>query len=233
MIRAKVYARICELVLGSPVLHFRQPALCISEKVFMIFTAALIAITVAVLLGLGAAALVIRRRQQTLRDRNEAAQLLRRADHLFKVALASQVHTRQNAIARVLLQEALRVAKHSQQLDSSVRATAITLRECDELMNGLGREIDPNRPHDTMLDFPETELIEAQLHLTEAVRVLNGLEKRGHVTHDELEQMLAELKLAQRALDLRLQLRRASDTITTNERARETAEIDKSKLLLQ
>lgn len=199
----------------------------------MIFTVALIAITVAILLGLGAGALVIHRHQQTLLDKNEAAQLLRRADHLFKVALASQVHTRQNAIARVLLQEALRVAKHSQQLDASVHATAITLRECEELINGLGQDIDPSSPYETMLDFPEIELIEAQLHLTEAVRVLNGLQKRGQVSYDELEQMLTELKLAQRALDLRLQLRRASDTINTNERARETAEINRSQLFLQ
>jgi len=202
----------------------------------MILTVALISATVAVLVGLGVATLVIQRRQRKLHDKKEAAQLLRRADHLFKIALASQVHTRQNVIARVLLQEALRVAKHSQQLDSSVAATKTTLRECEELITGLGEEIDPTTPHDAVLEFPETELIEAQLHLTEALRVLNGLHKRGQIAHEDLAQMATGLKQAQRALDLRLQLRRASDSLNQpepTERQREPEpERDRSKSFL-
>lgn len=165
--------------------------------------------------GLLITALIIRRRQRALRDKREAAQLQRRADHLFKIALATQVHTRHNAIAGVLLAEAVRVLEYSTKLDCHSAQTINSLRECRELLDNLGSEQprDISESHDPILEYPETELIEAQLHLTEAVRVLIGLEKRGQLNYEQLSKMTVALKQAQRALDLRLQLRQATHAL--------------------
>lgn len=165
-----------------------------------------------ILVGLIAGAVVIRRRQRTLNTRRDAAQLQRRADHLFKIALAAQVHTRDNTIARVLLEDAIRTLEYSRQLDPQAELTANSLRECHDLMSSIEAEPAPvaNTSHDALLDFPETELIEAQLHLTEATRLLIGLEKRAQISYDTLSNMTVSLRQAQRAIDLRLQLQRAT-----------------------
>lgn len=170
----------------------------------------LLLICIALAAGLGVAAWRIRRRQQQLRDKSEAASLQRRADHLFKVALAAQVHTRNNGIARALLNEAIRVLDNSAQLDPAPEATTTLLNECHSLLGTTEQEHPARELRDPLLEFPETELIEAQLHLTEASRLLLGLEKRGLVGYDALKEMLSDLKQAQRALDLRLQLRQAA-----------------------
>lgn len=186
----------------------------------MLVTVVSVVVIAAVLIALVSAAVVLRRRQQALFDRREAAQLLRRADHLFKIALASQVHTRRNAVAQVLLQEASRIAQRSLQLDPQASEPTATLRECEELLAEIGDDDNEVAESDTSADFPETELIEAQLHLTEAIRLLNSLEKHGQITFEQLQAMVADLKQAQRALDLRLQLRRAGDAIQAVDAAR-------------
>ena len=181
----------------------------------MVLNALIGAIIVAVLIGLIATALVIRRRQRTLSDTREAARLQRRADHLFKIALATQVHTRHNTIAHTLLDEAARVLEYSLQLDRTAAASINSLRECRELADNLGADQprDISETHDPILEYPETELIEAQMHLTEASRLLIGLEKRGQISYEELSQMTQALKQAQRALDLRLQLHQAAQAL--------------------
>ncbi|HET8710750.1 MAG TPA: hypothetical protein VFM32_05200 [Spongiibacteraceae bacterium] len=165
--------------------------------------------------GLITGAVVIRRRQNTLNAQREAAQLQRRADHLFKIALAAQVHTSHSAIARSLLDEAVRVLEYSTQLDPHAELTANLLRECLELIANIENEPSPqtSEVRTTTLDFPETELIEAQMHLTEAMRLLIGLEKRNQISYDALAEMTAELKHAQRAIDLRLKLSQASHAL--------------------
>lgn len=168
-----------------------------------------------VLVALLTAAVVIRRRQSALSAKREAAQLQRRADHLLKIALAAQVHTGSDAIARVLLEEAVRVLEYSTQLDHKAELTAHSLSECRELIANLDTELRQTltQTRDPLLEFPETELIEAQLHLTEAMRLLIGLEKRGQIDYDTLMEMTVTLKQAQRALDLRLQLHQASHAL--------------------
>lgn len=171
--------------------------------------------------GLIAGAIAIRRHQNRLDAKREAAQLQRRADHLFKIALAAQVHTRSNAIARTLLDEAVSVLNYSRQLDQQNELIASSLRECQELIANIDAE--PERSatesYDPILQFPEAELIEAQLHLTEASRLLIGLEKRGQISYDALSEMSVALKQAQRALELRLQLHRATHALTSGERS--------------
>lgn len=172
-----------------------------------------LAIAVAVVFGgLFAAALMIRRRQSSLLHRKEAALLQRRADHIFKIALATQVHTRHNVLALTLLQEALRVLEESLRLDPASTASGASLRECRELIDSLKDEPDDIASRE-LIEYPETELIEAQLHLTEAQRLLSGMEKRGQLSYDALASMSTALKQAQRALDLRLHLRQASSAL--------------------
>lgn len=181
----------------------------------MMLTVLVGSIFAAVLAGLISGALLIRRRQRILSAQREAAQLQRRADHLFKIALAAQVHTRHDGVARALLEEAVRVLEHSAELDADAELTANSLRECRELIANIQDE--PRnaaaQTRDPILEFPETELIEAQLHLTEATRMLIGLEKRGKIDYDALAEMTVALKQAQRAIDLRLQLHQASRAI--------------------
>jgi hypothetical protein len=195
----------------------------------MLLTVLVCSIAAILMAALVAGALTIRRRQNTLNTQREASQLQRRADHLFKIALAAQVHTRNNAIARALLDEAVRVLTHSFQLDSSAEATRSSLRECYELIASI--DVEPeSTAHDSsdpLLQFPETELIEAQLHLTEASRLLIGLERRGQITYDTLSAMTIALKQAQRALELRLQLYRATHTIEAD---RNSPKLDEAAL---
>lgn len=196
----------------------------------MLLTALVGSIFVALIAGLIAGALAIRRRQNKQGAQREGAQLQRRADHLFKIALAAQVHTRNNAIARTLLEEAMRVLNYALQLDPQSELIISSLRECRELVGSID-ESEPHTSvsenHDPLLDFPETELIEAQLHLTEASRLLIGLEKRGQVSYDALSEMTVALKQAQRALELRLQLHRATHAISGD---RNVPKIDEATL---
>lgn len=173
-----------------------------------IFAAVLIA-------ALLAGAYTIRRRQRALNAKREAAQLQRRADHLFKIALATQVHTQHDSIARILTEEALRVLEYANQLDRDAKPIINSMRECRELIANLSLEPKQaaSETRDRVLEFPETELIEAQLHLTEAMRLLVGLEKRGKINYDAFTEMTIALKQAQRAIDLRLQLHQASVAI--------------------
>jgi hypothetical protein len=168
-----------------------------------------------VVTGLGAGAVAIRNRQHALRAKGDAAQLQRRADHLFKIALAAQVHTRNDDIARALLDEAVRILEHSIQLDPNAESTANSLRECRELIANIDSDPMPTVPGagDPIFEFPETELIEAQLHLTEATRLLIGRERRGQIGYDALAEMLTAIKQAQRAIDLRLQLHKAEHSL--------------------
>lgn len=177
----------------------------------MLLTLVLLLIAAALLGILAYATITTRRRRKQLLNKKEAGQLQRRADHLFKIALATQVHTPRNAIAKILLQEAIRVLDHANTLDPELQAIAVSLRESHALLASTEQDdLVPGAGKDTVLQFPEAELIEAQLHLTEASRLLMGLEKRGLVGYDELPQMLTDLKQAQRGLELRLQLRRAA-----------------------
>jgi hypothetical protein len=179
----------------------------------MLLTLVLVLVAAALLGILAYATISSRRRQTQLLNKKEAAQLQRRADHLFKIALATQVHTPRNEIARILLQEAIRVLDHASTLDPELDAIALSLRECHALLASTEQDdIAPDGGRDTILEFPETELIEAQLHLTEASRLLMGLEKRGLVAYEQLPQMLTDLKQAQRGLELRLQLRQAASS---------------------
>jgi hypothetical protein len=190
----------------------------------MVFTAVLLATTALVLFALALVAYGVHRRQHRLTQQKDAAVLLRRVDHLFKVA-------RQNAVARALLEEALRVVKRSLDLDPTAPAATTARRECEELLAGLDK--DPvsvaASASSTAAEFPEAELIEAQLHLTEAARVLHGLEKRGQLGYEQLSEMITGLKQAQRGLDLRLQLRRASDSLTTTDRISGAMDVDRDK----
>lgn len=186
----------------------------------MLLTVLVSSIFAVLIAGLIAGAIAIRRHQNNLGAKREAAQLQRRADHLFKIALAAQVHTRSNAIARTLLEEAISVLNYSRQLDPQSELITNSLRECQELLGSIATESLPTstETHDPILEFPETELIEAQLHLTEASRLLIGLEKRGQISYDALAEMTLALKQAQRALELRLQLHRATHALTTGDR---------------
>lgn len=186
----------------------------------MLLTVLVSSIFAILIAGLIAGAIVNRRRQNQLSAQREAAQLQRRADHLFKIALAAQVHTRNTAITRALLDEAVSVLNYSRQLDPQSELIASSLRECYELIANI--DIEPvsaaTEAHDPILEFPETELIEAQLHLTEASRLLIGLEKRGQISYDAMSAMTLALKQAQRALELRLQLHRASHALSAGDR---------------
>jgi len=201
----------------------------ISVTVAMLLTTLAISIFGVVLVGLVAGAIAIRRRQRALSAQREAALLQRRADHLFKIALAAQVHTRTNNIARALLEEAIRVLEQSLQLDPSAEVAGASLRECHELLVNIGAETAaaPAATPDPILEFPEAELIEAQLHLTEAMRLLVGLEKRGLIDYDTLTEMTAALRQSQRAIDLRLQLRRAAAAIDAG---RPSVRVDEAQL---
>lgn len=196
---------------------------------FLLIAAALLAVLVF-------ATLTARRHQRQMLHKKEASHLQRRADHLFKIALATQVHMPNNNIANILLREAIRVLDHATTLDPELPATAASLRECHALLTSTEQdELTPSTNRDALLEFPETELIEAQLHLTEASRLLMGLEKRGLVSYDELPTLLTNLKQAQRGLDLRLQLRRAASSVSmerTVQQANEfqPAERDKTTL---
>lgn|SRR5690606_7819703 len=175
-------------------------------SIFLLVSATLVGI-------LAIATIRIRRRQRELVNKTEAHQLQRRADHLFKIALASQVHTRQNAIAKVLLEEAIRVLGQAAQLDSKLEAIPISLRDCQTLLATTAHDhFSQPSVRDPLLEFPEVELLEAQLHLTEASRLLMSLEKRGLLGYTELKGMLNDLRQAQRALELRVQLRLAAST---------------------
>jgi hypothetical protein len=168
---------------------------------------------VVVLAGLAIGAFAVRRRQNTLSATREAAQLQRRADHLFKIALAAQVHTSSSDIARALLDEALRVLEYAAQLAPATESIGNLRRECQELIATIEPLPAAQQTRDAFLDFPESELIEAQLHLTEASRLLIGLEKRGIIDYDALAEMNVALKQAQRGIDLRLQLLKAAHAL--------------------
>lgn len=178
----------------------------------MLLTVLVGSIFTIVLVGFVVSTFKFRRRQHMLSAKREAAQLQRRADHLFKIALAAQVHTHQNTIARALLEEAVRVLEGAIQLDASAELIANSLRECRALIANLNTEPRPANAEtaDTTLKLPEPELIEAQMHLTEAMRLIIGFEKRGQISYDALAEMTVALKQAQRAIDLRLQLHQAT-----------------------
>lgn len=180
----------------------------------MLLMLSLLLIAAALLAVLAFATLIARRHRRQMLHKNEANQLQRRADHLFKIALATQVHMPNHDIAKILLEEAVRVLDHASTLDPELPATLASLRECQALLASTEQDVlTPSTSRDPVMEFPETELIEAQLHLTEASRLLMGLEKRGLVPYDELPKLLTNLKQAQRGLDLRLQLRRAAASV--------------------
>jgi hypothetical protein len=202
----------------------------------MLLTLSLLLIPVALLAVLAFATHTARRHRRQMQHKTEASQLQRRADHLFKIALATQVHIPNNNIANILLKEAIRVLEQANLLDPEQSATTASLRECRALLTSTEQdELSPSIRKDPVLEFPETELIEAQLHLTEAARLLMGLEKRGLVPYDELPTLLTNLKQAQRGLDLRLQLRRAAGSVgmeRTVEQIVELSDPDRDKTLL-
>lgn len=102
---------------------------------------------------------------------------------------------------------------YSAQLDPELTTTTASLRECHALLVSTEQDDPTTGGMDSVLEFPETELIEAQLHLTEASRLLMSLEKRGLVPYDHLGKMQVDIKQAQRALQLRLQLRQAAASV--------------------
>ncbi len=174
----------------------------------------------AIIAGLVVAALAMRRYQNRLKAVHEATQLQRRGDHLFKIALAAQVHTRYNPIGLALLDEAVRVLNHSLQVDPHAETTKTTLRECYELIGNIETESSASatgEASDHLLVFPENELIEAQLHLTEASRLLSGLEKRGQIGFEALKDMNLALNHGQRTVELRLQLHRANSALSAGD----------------
>jgi hypothetical protein len=200
------------------------------------FLALVLLLIGAALIGILAYATITAHRRQTqLHNKKEASQLQRRADHLFKIALATQVHTPRNEIAKTLLQEAIRVLDYASTLDPTLTATTVSLRECHALLASTEQDVAAGTSRDSILEFPETELIEAQLHLTEASRLLMGLEKRGLVGYEQLPLMLTDIKQAQRGLDLRLQLRQAAASIgmeRTIEKIGEHVESERDKTQL-
>ena len=182
----------------------------------------LVGIIFAIILGaLIAGAVVLRRRQRALRGRQEAGHLQRRAAHLRKVALAVQTHTSNSAIARTLLEEAVRILERANQLGTDAELTR-DQHQCYEAIVAIETEPQPTAAGgDTRgpaTDLPEAELLEAQMHMIEATRLLIGLEKHGRISYSMHSEMTTAIKQAQRALDLRLQLRRATRTLDEEHR---------------
>lgn len=154
---------------------------------------------------------VTRRAQEKLRNRSAAAQLRRAASHMYKIARTAKMYALHDAIVLVLMQETARVLKLAVKLDPEHLATRDALRECDEILasfDGAMHEFNMGKE----VEYPESELLllEAQMHLTETSRLLNGLEKRGLIVHELRQAIAVTLQYAQRALELRLSLRQVS-----------------------
>lgn len=153
---------------------------------------------------------VTRRTQKAFTNRSKAAQLRRGASHMYKIACAAKTYALHDSIVRALLHETSRLLKLAVKLDPEHQPTRAVLLECDEMIVAFNasRESDANRA----VEYPESILLllDAQMHLTEASRLLNSMGKRGLITHELHQAITITLQYAQRALELRLNLRQVS-----------------------
>ena len=158
----------------------------------------------------------MRRTRRGFCKRNTAAQLRRGAAHINKVAVTVNIHVMQGAISRLLLEEAARMLERAVALEPKHRSTQAALREC----NAMRAAIDATKPDFSSfivaaapcLDS-ELLLLEAKMHLTEASRLLGGMEKRGLLSTSRHQVTITALQDAQCALDLHLSMMQAMQSI--------------------
>lgn len=152
-----------------------------------------------------------RQTQNALSNRCAAVQLRRGASHLYKIACSAKIYALHDAIVRVLLQETARVLERAVKLEPEHVATHEALRNCGEVLAAFDIAMRESNV-DKQAAYPESELLllEAQMHLTEISRLLGSLEKRGLITHQLRQAITTTLQYEQRALELRLNLRKVS-----------------------
>lgn len=158
----------------------------------------------------------MRRIRRGFCKRSTAAQLRRGATHIKKVAVTVNIHIMQGAISRLLLQEAARMLECALELEPKHLSTHAALREC----NAIRAAIDATKPDFSSfivaaapcLDS-ELLLLEAKMHLTEASRLLGGMEKRGLLTTSRHQVIITALQDAQCSLDLHLGMKQAMQSL--------------------
>lgn len=130
---------------------------------------------------------------------------------MYKIARTVKTYTQHDAIAQLLLQETTRTLKLAVTLDPDHVSTRTALRECNEMLisfNEAKRDLNAGE----ILAYPESELslLEAQMHLTGAARLLGGMGKRGLISQDQHQAIRTTLRHAQHVLELRLNLQQVA-----------------------
>ena len=163
---------------------------------------------------------VVRRTRRSLSNRSSAAQLRRGAGHMYKIARTAKMYTAHDAIARLLVQETARVLELAVKLDPDHLSTRNALSECEEMLASFNKAKRDSDVGDKV-EYPESELLllEAQMHLTEALRLLGGMGKRGLISHNLHQAIVTTLRHAQRSLESRLNLLQASSALHIEHRS--------------
>jgi hypothetical protein len=153
------------------------------------------------------------RTQRELKNCSQAAQLRRAANHMYKIAHTAKAYGLHDALVLVLLQETIRVLKLAEKLAPEHASTHTALLECNEMLSAFDKEMHAFNMG-IKVEYPDSELslMEAQMHLTETLRLLSGMKKRGLILPELHHAITMTLQHAQHALALRLHQRRAPVT---------------------
>lgn len=160
--------------------------------------------------GLVAAAWRLRRNQRTLQNLQEALKKQRGAAHIREIALAAQAHTGRADIAVMLLQLSTELLEEAVRLAPSEPAISDSLRSLHSMVDSMQLDDRPAAP----VPNPDslTDLTQASMQLTEAIRLLVRLEARGEMDRGELQSMQTELRRVQKLVELRTRMRRELET---------------------
>lgn len=179
----------------------------------MIVNILLIVSLAAVLAGLLAAAIFVRRRQRALFQQREALQKQRGAAHIRGIALAVQTHTGRADIAIVLLQLSCEMLEEAVKLAPAEASVNESLSALHGLMDSM--QLDDRPPSPVPNGGSQADLSQASMQLTEAARLLVRLEARGELDSAELRSMQEEVRRVQRSLDFRTRIRRDLESPST------------------
>lgn len=152
-----------------------------------------------------------RRTRREFINHSEASQLRRGASHLYRIALTAKVHALHDTLVIVLLQEVARMLKLAVKMEPENLSTHAALTECNETLVSFDQEMHEHKI-DRRVVYPESELLllEAKMHLTEIYRQLRGMKQRQLLSPELCGAIVITLQYAERALELRLILRKVS-----------------------
>jgi len=175
----------------------------------MFLSLSLSLVVIALLAFLVIAAIRHRNRQYGLLRQRQVEHELRGAEHIKKVALAMHRCTGRNDIALALLQLARQQLEAAHRLAPQHQLVGASVRDYENLCNALRQGTIIAEPEVIPLDSAGL-LNDARMQLLEALRLLGRVERQGWVEAGNLREMQDSLNQAQRSVEMRLNMRQAT-----------------------